>query len=63
MVHYGARAIGGAGLLFNEMTDITADARISLGCTGMYVTTGTRRRNTASSRCTARRNTSPARTS
>jgi anthraniloyl-CoA monooxygenase len=36
MVHYGARAVGGAGLLFTEMTDITADARISLGCTGIY---------------------------
>ncbi len=36
MVHYGSRAIGGAGLLFTEMTDVSAEARITLGCTGMY---------------------------
>src|SRR5215467_14298197 len=36
MVHYGARAIGGAGLLFTEMTDVSRDARISPGCTGIY---------------------------
>jgi anthraniloyl-CoA monooxygenase len=36
MVHLGSRAIGGAGLLFTEMTDVSADARISPGCTGLY---------------------------
>jgi len=36
LVHYGARAIGGAGLMFTEMTDVSADARISPGCAGMY---------------------------
>jgi anthraniloyl-CoA monooxygenase len=36
LVHYGARAIGGAGLMFTEMTDVSAKARISLGCAGMY---------------------------
>ncbi len=36
LVHYGARATGGAGLIFTEMTDVSADARISLGCAGMY---------------------------
>jgi len=36
MVHYGARAIGGAGLLFTEMTDVSAEGRITYGCTGMY---------------------------
>src|SRR4029078_8142743 len=36
MVHYGSRAIGGAGLMFTEMTDVAKDARISPGCTGMY---------------------------
>ena len=36
LVHLGARAIGGAGLLFTEMTDVTRDGRISPGCTGMY---------------------------
>jgi anthraniloyl-CoA monooxygenase len=35
-VHYGARAIGGAGLLFTEMTNVSAEARITHGCTGMY---------------------------
>ncbi len=36
LVHYGSRAIGGAGLLFTEMTDVSEEARISLGCAGMY---------------------------
>jgi anthraniloyl-CoA monooxygenase len=36
LVHYGARAIGGAGLMFTEMTNVSKDARISPGCAGMY---------------------------
>ena len=36
LVHYGARAQGGAGLLVTEMTDIAADARITPGCAGLY---------------------------
>ena len=36
LVHLGARALGGAGLVFTEMTDVSADARITLGCAGMY---------------------------
>jgi anthraniloyl-CoA monooxygenase len=36
LVHYGSRAIGGAGLLFTEMTDVSEEARITLGCAGMY---------------------------
>jgi len=36
LVHYGARASGGAGLIFTEMTNISADARITPGCAGMY---------------------------
>jgi anthraniloyl-CoA monooxygenase len=36
IVHYGARAIGGAGLLFTEMTDVSSEARITYGCTGIY---------------------------
>jgi len=36
LVHYGSRAIGGAGLMFTEMTDVSAEARISPGCAGMY---------------------------
>ena len=35
-VHYGSRAMGGAGLLFTEMTCVSADARITPGCTGLY---------------------------
>jgi len=35
-VHYGERAIGGAGLLFTEMTCVSPEGRISLGCTGMW---------------------------
>jgi len=36
LVHLGARALGGAGLVIAEMTDVSADARISPGCAGMY---------------------------
>ena len=36
LVHLGSRAIGGAGLVFTEMTNVSADARISPGCTGLY---------------------------
>jgi anthraniloyl-CoA monooxygenase len=36
LVHYGSRAIGGAGLMFTEMTDVSQEARISPGCAGMY---------------------------
>ncbi|MEA2833476.1 MAG: anthraniloyl-CoA monooxygenase [Methylobacteriaceae bacterium] len=36
LVHYGSRAIGGAGLMFTEMTNVAAEARISPGCTGIY---------------------------
>jgi anthraniloyl-CoA monooxygenase len=36
LVHYGARATGGAGLIFTEMTCISPEARITLGCTGMW---------------------------
>ena len=35
-VHLGARALGGAGLIVTEMTCVSPDARITLGCTGMY---------------------------
>lgn len=35
-VHYGARAMGGAGLVFTEMTCIAPDARITPGCTGLW---------------------------
>ena len=35
-VHYGERAIGGAGLMFTEMTCVSPEGRISPGCTGMW---------------------------
>ncbi|MEA2785229.1 MAG: anthraniloyl-CoA monooxygenase, partial [Candidatus Eremiobacteraeota bacterium] len=36
LVHLGARAQGGAGLVFTEMTCVAPDGRISPGCAGMY---------------------------
>ena len=36
LVHLGARAQGGAGLLFTEMTCVSPEGRITPGCTGMY---------------------------
>ncbi len=36
MVHLGSRAIGGAGLVMAEMTDVSREGRISPGCCGMY---------------------------
>lgn len=36
LVHYGARALGGAGLLYTEMTCIAPEARITPGCAGLY---------------------------
>lgn len=36
LVHLGSRAIGGAGLIIAEMTNINPEARISPGCTGLY---------------------------
>ncbi|MFT4581614.1 MAG: anthraniloyl-CoA monooxygenase [Gammaproteobacteria bacterium] len=36
LVHYGSRAIGGAGLIYTEMTCPSADARITPGCTGLW---------------------------
>lgn len=36
LVHLGARALGGAALVMTEMVCVSPDARITLGCTGMY---------------------------
>lgn len=36
LVHYGARAQGGAGLIYTEMTCVSPEARITPGCPGMY---------------------------
>ena len=35
-VHLGERALGGAGLIFTEMTCVSPEGRISPGCTGMW---------------------------
>lgn len=37
LVHLGSRAVGGAGLVMSEMTNVSARGRISPGCTGMYL--------------------------
>ncbi|MEE2968819.1 MAG: bifunctional salicylyl-CoA 5-hydroxylase/oxidoreductase [Pseudomonadota bacterium] len=36
LVHLGGFAIGGAGLVYTEMTDVSPEGRISHGCAGMY---------------------------
>ena len=36
LVHLGSRALGGAGLVITEMTDVSREGRISPGCAGMY---------------------------
>jgi anthraniloyl-CoA monooxygenase len=36
LVHYGSRALGGAGLMFTEMTCVTPHGRITPGCAGLY---------------------------
>ncbi|MFN0304867.1 MAG: bifunctional salicylyl-CoA 5-hydroxylase/oxidoreductase [Burkholderiales bacterium] len=36
LVHLGARALGGAGLIFTEMTAPSADGRITPGCAGIW---------------------------
>ena len=36
LVHLGARALGGAGLVFTEMTCVTPEGRITPGCAGIW---------------------------
>jgi anthraniloyl-CoA monooxygenase len=36
LVHYGARATGGAGLVITEMTCVSPEGRITPGCTGLW---------------------------
>jgi len=36
LVHLGSRAVGGAGLVIAEMTDVSAEGRITRGCAGIY---------------------------
>ena len=36
LVHLGSRAMGGAGLVYTEMTCVSPEGRITYGCTGMY---------------------------
>lgn len=35
-IHFGGLAHGGAGLIFSEMTCVSADGRITPGCAGLY---------------------------
>ena len=36
LVHLGARAVGGAGLVYVEMTCVSPEGRITPGCTGLW---------------------------
>jgi anthraniloyl-CoA monooxygenase len=36
LVHFGSRALGGAGLLYTEMTCTSPEARITPGCAGLW---------------------------
>ena len=36
LVHLGSRAVGGAGLVITEMTDVAPEGRITVGCAGMW---------------------------
>ncbi|WP_291115356.1 FAD-dependent monooxygenase [Flavobacterium sp. UBA6135] len=36
LVHYGSRATGGVGLILTEMTAVSPNGRITLGCAGIY---------------------------
>jgi anthraniloyl-CoA monooxygenase len=36
LVHLGARALGGTGLVFTEMTCVSPEGRITPGCAGLY---------------------------
>ena len=36
LVHYGARALGGAGLVYTEMTCVSPEGRITPACPGMW---------------------------
>ncbi len=36
LVHLGSRAVGGAGLVITEMTNVSPEGRISPGCAGMW---------------------------
>lgn len=42
LAHLGARALGGAGLVIAEMTCVSADARITPRCPGLYLPEHTR---------------------
>lgn len=36
LVHYGSRAMGGAGMVYTEMTCVSPSGRITPGCTGIW---------------------------
>ena len=54
LVHYGHRALGGAGLVYTEMTCVSPEGRITPGCTGLW-NDGAARRLAAHRRLRARR--------
>ena len=54
LVHLGTRALGGAGLVMTEMTCVSPDARITLGCTGMYAPSTSPPGGASSRSCTRR---------
>ncbi len=58
LVHLGSRAIGGAGLVMAEMTDVSREARITPGCAG-HVQARARRRLAARRRLRARQQPAP----
>mgnify|MGYP001450354267 CR=1 FL=1 len=39
LVHLRGRALGGAGLVITEMTNVTPEGRITPGCAGLYLPT------------------------
>jgi anthraniloyl-CoA monooxygenase len=64
LVHLGARAMGGAGLVFAEMTCPSPDARITPGCPGLWNDRAARRleaHRRLRARATATRRSPPAR--
>ena len=66
LVHLGSRAVGGAGLVFTEMTDVSPEGGSRTGCTGHVERRARRRRgggsSTSCTRTRARRSASSSRT-
>jgi anthraniloyl-CoA monooxygenase len=54
LVHLGARALGGAGMVVAEMTCTSADARITPGCPGLWNERSATAGSASSNSCTAK---------